>query len=404
MKKPNHFLGAVLLISGTTIGAGMLAVPVTMGFMGFIPSILLFMISWALMLITGFFFVDVNCAYKEDTNLISMAGKTLGVLGKAVCWTFYLLLLYALVAAYISGSAPLFIAGAKALFGITLSANMAYYCLPLIFGSFLYFGIQGIDLVNRVLMIGLLVSYLLIVCYVPSHIDFALLKHCDMKLGVIAVPVVMTSFGYHIIIPSLGTYMKHDKKQLKKAILVGSLLTLVVYMIWQFLVLGVVPVTGAISLGMAWRSGDSVAPLSELLKNPLIAKGVTFFAFFAIVTSFLGVALSLSDFLTDGFKIKKTWEGRLTAYLLTFVPPIFFVLHFQRGFITALEYAGAFVAILLGILPACMVLKVKKLTFYQSTRGKCLAYFVMLLCSLVVIDTFLNEFGFFGDLIKPYFP
>ena len=62
--------------------------------------------------------------------------------------------------------------------------------------------------------------------------------------------------------------------------------------------------------------------------------GHTFFSFLCnCSTSFLGVTLSLSDFLTDGFKIKKSWEGRLMACLLTFIPPLIFVLTYQRGFL-----------------------------------------------------------------------
>ncbi|MCF7806732.1 MAG: tyrosine transporter, partial [Simkaniaceae bacterium] len=42
MIKANHTIGATLLVAGTTIGAAMLAVPLPCGFMGFWPSLLLF--------------------------------------------------------------------------------------------------------------------------------------------------------------------------------------------------------------------------------------------------------------------------------------------------------------------------------------------------------------------------
>ncbi len=401
MIKLSHFLGAVLLIAGTTIGAAMLAIPVTTGFMGFFPSLLLFLACWFIMLMSGFFFVDVNCSFKEETNLVSMASRTLGNLGKVICWSFYLMLLYALIAAYISGSSPMFVALFKAI-GFPISQKTAYFCLPILFGVFFYFGIKGIDLINRFLMVGLLGSYILILFFVPSHIDFDHLLHHDFKMGMIALPVVLTSFGFHIIIPSLGTYMRHDSKKLKTAILYGSLLTLGVYIIWQFIVLGVVPLKGKISLISAWLSGDSVAPLAQYLNNPKIALGAYCFAFFAITTSFLGVALSLSDFLSDGFKLRKSWEGHLVGYGLTFIPPIFFVLQFQRGFITALEYAGAFVAILLGILPCLMILKLKHLKFYQTFKGKCLVSIVLCSCVGMVVVSLLNQTGYFKHWVQSF--
>jgi tyrosine-specific transport protein len=402
MMKLSHFLGAVLLVVGTTIGAAMLAIPVTTGFMGFFPSIFLFLICWLVMLFSGFFFVDVNCHFKEETNLLSMAGKTLGSAGRILCWTFYLMLLYALVAAYISGSAPLFVSIFSAI-EFPISLKMAYFCLPILFGIFFYFGIKGIDLLNRVFMLGLLISYVVLIAFVPSHVEFPNLLHHDFKMGLVALPVVLTSFGFHIIIPSLGTYMKHQTKKLKKAVFYGSLLTLFVYVLWQFLVLGVVPIQGKISLAQSWLSGDMVAPLATYLKNPTIAFGAYSFAFFAIVTSFLGVALSLSDFLVDGFKIKKSWEGHLMAYCLTFIPPIFFVFKFQRGFITALEYAGVFVAVLLGIMPSLMVIKMKKISFYQTPKGKLMVYFVLLMSSCMVIVSLMNQFGYFKDWMQSFF-
>src|SRR5206468_11353 len=88
----------------------------------------------------------------------------------------------------------------------------------------------------------------------------------------------------------------------------------------------------------------------------VIAMVARFFSFFAIVTSFLGVSLSLMDFLADGFGIKKTRTGRIALYLMTFVPPLLITLIDPRAFLSALEYAGAFgVVTLLGLFPALMV-------------------------------------------------
>ncbi len=377
----------------------MLALPITTGFMGFFPSIGLFLLIWAVMLLTGFFFVDVNCHFHEETNLISMAGRTLGLSGKVVCWVFYLLLLYSLVAAYIAGSAPMFQAIFQ-LIGVTITLPMAYFCLPFLFGLFFYFGMQGIDLINRILMGGLFLSYLFILLFLPSHIEPHLLLHHDWKMGLIALPVVLTSFGFHIIIPSLGTYMQHDRKRLKRVIVIGSFLALVVYTIWQLIVLGIVPLQGKVSLLEAWKNGESIAPIGSYLEDPRIGLGASIFAFFAIVTSFLGVSLSLSDFLIDGFRIKKTWEGHILAYSLTFVPPIFFVLRFQRGFITALEYAGVFVAILLGVLPALMVWKLRPIPFYRKILGKSLIYFVFVTAIALVVISLVNELDGFKFLIE----
>ncbi|MDN3504644.1 MAG: aromatic amino acid transport family protein [Rhabdochlamydiaceae bacterium] len=403
MYKQNHMLGGVLLVSGTTIGAAMLAVPVTTAFMGFWPSLILFAVVWCFMLFSAFFFIDVNCAYKDESNIITMAGRTLGTFGKVVGWLFYMLLLYALIAAYISSSADIFTRACLTIFDWHMPMWMSHFALPAIFGGFLYGGMKGVDLINRLFMAGLLISYLVLIFFVPSHIEVTHLNHFDFKLGALGIPVVITSFGYHIIIPSLGTYLNHDRKQLRKCVLIGSVITLIIYTSWQVLVLGVVPLFGENSMAVAWVDGANAAiPLANMLHNKWIALAAQFFSFFAIITSFLGVSLSLSDFLIDGFKIKKTWEGKLGAILLTFIPPLVFVFNYQRGFLIALEYAGAFVAVLLIFLPAAMAWKLKHSKFYTSVKGRLFLSAITLFAIFIVVIDYMVQRGLFRYLLTPY--
>ncbi|MCB1068518.1 MAG: tyrosine transporter [Simkania sp.] len=401
--KINHFVGGILLVAGTTIGAGMLALPVMTSFVGFVPSLLIFAVCWLVMLATAFFFLDVNFAIEGEVNLISMAHKTLGTWGKALSWIVYLLLLYSLTAAYIAAGAPLFQMAITALTGYEIPLWVAHFALPIIFGGFVYLGTLGVDVVNRFLMLGLCISYLLLIGFLPEHIHGKLLTHIDWNPTFVAIPVVITSFGYHIIIPSLTTYMHHDKKHLQWTLLIGSIIPLVIYILWQVVILGIVPLEGKVSLVEAWKQGLSVTqPLAQIVQSQWIKVGAHFFSFFAIVTSFLGVSLSLSDFLTDGFKLKKTWEGRLFAILLTFIPPLIFVFTYQRGFIIALEYAAAFVAILLIFLPAIMAWHLEKPKFYKTTGGRILLIAVMIFAIFIVLIGVLEQWGYFKPLIAKY--
>jgi tyrosine-specific transport protein len=114
----------------------------------------------------------------------------------------------------------------------------------------------------------------------------------------------------------------------------------------------------------------------------------------------MGVALSLSDFLIDGLKIKKTWEGRLLAIFLTFIPPLIFVFSYERGFLMALEYAGVFVAILLIALPSAMAWRLDSPKFYKSKRGRALlitttifSFFVIAIDILIHLKAFDHILG-----------
>ncbi len=394
--KLGPIIGGILLVAGTTIGVGMLGLPVMTGFMGFWPSMLLFSICWVFMLFTGFLFIEINAAVGGRANLITMAEKTLGFWGKAVAWVFYLLLLYSLIAAYISGSAPLF----RQIFpGIPM--GLAKFALPLLFGGFIYLGTKGVDWINRVLMGGLVLAYLILIALIPPHIQVNLLSHVSWAPFAYAAPVVLTSFGYHIIIPSLATYLHHDKKALYKVVIIGSMLAFVINGVWQFLVLGSVPLEGANGLANAWQHGiPATGPLANMIQSSWVKIGAYAFSFFAIVTSFLGVGLSLSDFLTDGLKIKKSWEGRLLAIILTFVPPLIFVFSYERGFLLALEYAGAFVAILLVFLPAAMAWTLDSPRFYRTLKGRICLSTTIVFSALIILINLLIRWGLFDQFLQ----
>ncbi len=358
MSKTNRFLGGILLVSGTSIGAGMLALPVLTCFAGFIPSFFSFVACWLFMLVTASLILEVNLDCPGDVNMISMARRTLGSTGQVLCWGIYLLLLYALTAAYIAGSSPLFLAALKGMTGVGLPDWVGPFPLLLFFGLFVYMGTRTVDYINRILMICLIGAYAALVAFLPSHVNPAYLTFSHTSAIWMAIPVIITSFGFHIIIPTLTTYLNHNAKQLRLIIVAGSILPLIVYLIWEFLILGVLPQANLIE---AWNQGVSAAvPLSSYVQSPWISFAANFFSFFAIITSFLGVSLSLSDFLGDGLKLHRFTWGREIACLLTFIPPLIFVLFYSRGFMLALQYAGLFVAILLGLMPPMMAWKLKK--------------------------------------------
>lgn len=350
-------IGGILLVAGTTIGAAMLALPISTGMAGFLPSVLLFVFYWMFMGYTAFLFLEATGWVEKDANLITMARKTLGIGGEIVSWIFYLFLLYALTTAYIAGSSPIVHELLQSLTGLSLPMWMGALPLLIIFGIVVYRGTRSVDRLNRILMGGLVVSYFLLVIFLVPYFDVKNLVRAEWSQMGLAVSVIATSYGFHIIIPSLSTYFNKDIHLMKKAILIGSVIPLVVYTLWNTLALGILPLEGEHGIVQGYIQGHSGAHLiSKYLQSDIIVAIARVFSFFAIVTSFLGVSLALSDFLADGFKIKKTPSGKIFIYILTFIPPLILTLTDPRIFLTALEYAGAFgVVVLLGFLPAAMV-------------------------------------------------
>jgi tyrosine-specific transport protein len=357
MNHIHRLIGGILLVAGTTIGAGMLALPIVTGFAGFWPSIVLFIVYWLYMTFTAFLMLEVNLWMEEHTNLITMAKRTLGRSGQIISWLVYLFLLYTLTTAYLAGGGPIFIEAFETATSWQLPAWMSPFPLLILFGFFVYQGARSVDYVNRLLMMGLAISYILMVMFLAPHVQATRLNHVNWNALWIAVSIVSTSFGFHIIIPTLTDYLHRDIKQLKLVLIIGSLIPLCVYMSWELLTLGIIPLQGANGLAEGFQEGiDGASLLGAYLGKSELSLLAKLFSLFAIVTSFLGVSLSLRDFLADGLRIQKTAKGRFILYSLTFVPPLVITLIDPRAFLNALEYAGAFgVVTLLGLLPVLMV-------------------------------------------------
>ncbi len=356
----NKILGGAMLVAGTCIGAGMLALPVSTAAAGFYPSSLAFVFCWLMMTLSAFLMLEVSLWYPKETNLITMAKSTLGKPGEVIAWCTYVLFLYALMTAYTAGATGIM---SKTLGIYGFDESWGIWIVVGIFATIVYLGAKCVDWTNRLLMAGLIGAYAYLVKNVVPNVSPELLSGGIPKYLWTMGPLLVTSFGFHLLIPSLKNYLESNVKALRIAILLGSLLPLAVYLLWEILILGTVPVKGeqglvAILHAEHTTGKQAVIELTQLLSEILGNQEVTFFArlfgLCAILTSFIGVALGLFDFFADGFHIKKTTLGKASLAILTFLPPILMVIFYPR-FMVALHYAGFFAAILLVIFPALMV-------------------------------------------------
>ncbi len=350
--------GGILLIVGTSIGASMLVLPIAMGGGGFLNSTLLLLACWSVMTFSAFLILEVTLWLPPRTNLLSMARATLGRSGELVAWVTYLLLLYALMAAYISGGSGIFDVLAGVLH-IHFPPALDAIFFVLLFGYIVYRGIKPVDYVNRFLMLAKFGSFVLLIMFAAPYVDHHKLLGGHPSALVSAVTVTMTSFGFAPLIPSLRSYFDSDVKKLRLCILIGSLTPLICYTIWNLVILGVLPREGDKGLLQLMQSGGSaselVQSLSYFLQNSSITGVAHIFTIICVLTSFLSVSLGLSDFLADGLKIEKTGKNGGLVFMLTFLPSLIIVLFYPSIFIKALSYAGIFCTILIVLMPALMI-------------------------------------------------
>lgn len=353
MKQHGTVFGGAMLIAGTSIGGGMLALPVQTSLGGFIPSIVLYIATWIFMACTGLLFLEVCFWMEGETNIVSMAGHTLGKWGRWFAWLLYLFFFYCLTVAYFVGGGNLFATA----FPDTIHSWQGMVVFGLLFAPFVFAGAWMVDRVNLFLMFGLVFFYAIFVVLGYSYVNYEHLVPRNWSLSVLALPIAFAAFGYQGLIPTLVHYMNYDVKKLRQTIIIGSFIPLAVYIIWQWLILGIVPAYGPGGLAEALANGhNAVFPLKAYLNDQRVYIVGEFFAFFALATSFFGVTLGMLDFLADGLGVKKTVRGRLFLSGLVYLPPLLFGIFHPHVFLTALNYAGGFgSALLLGLLPVLMV-------------------------------------------------
>ncbi|MCL7049869.1 hypothetical protein MKW94_020294 [Papaver nudicaule] len=90
-REPGSLTSAILLVAGTAVGAGILAIPAVTQDAGFLASSITCTFCWFYMVVSGLLLaeVDINTMREvgsDGVSLVSMAMRTLGSVGVLVTW------------------------------------------------------------------------------------------------------------------------------------------------------------------------------------------------------------------------------------------------------------------------------------------------------------------------------
>lgn len=355
----NKTLGSMLIVAGTTIGAGMLALPIASAGLGFSTAIVLLAITWLLMTYTALLMLEVHQYADQDATLNTLAKNLLGKTGQYVANFSMVFLFYALCAAYIAGGGAQLQTKLVGMMGDGITPQLGSVLLAVIIATIVTLGTSTVDKLNQLLftikVIVLASLFFILTPYV--HGQHLIDMPVEQGLVIAAIPVIFTSFGFHGSIPSIVKYVGVDIRQLRKVMMFGASLPLIIYVFWQLLSQGVM---GQESLMASEGLPGFVTRISSIAHNDNVQLFVTVFADLALATSFLGVSLGLFDFFADTFKKQDTKKDRIKTAFITFLPPLGFALFYPKGFIMALGYAAIALVVLAVFLPVAMVWKQRK--------------------------------------------
>ncbi len=345
-------LNAVFLVAGTCIGGGMLALPVAAGVGGYFPSMFWLAITWLLMTASSLLLLEANLWMAEGEHVISMAKRFLGPIGQAISWILYLYICYASLVSYAAGG------GRLLQIQIPMPKELAILIFAVVLTLVIYLGTKILGRINTIFFLGMMGAYVLLVGLGIEEVQHHLLMRSGTWFtSTFAIPLLLTSFSHQTMVPSLTPYLKKNGKLLRRAIVWGTAIAFLVYALWLTLVLGIVPIEGKTGLIEAYVQGVPTTQfVTEHVQGAFLGPIVHFFSFFAIVTSFFGIALGLFDFLSDGLRIPETGLGKIALGMLVLIPVLFFASFYERAFLVAMETTGGIGdSALNGIIPILMV-------------------------------------------------
>jgi tyrosine-specific transport protein len=382
----SKFVTAISLVTGTSIGAGMLGLPVETATAGFFPSTCLFLLTWFITIASGLLFAEVILFNPPRSNYISISKRVLGNKITLAVFGLYILLFYSLIAAYTKGIGVI-LSDDFHLVGTPWNGSL---CFILAFLPLMYFGTHLIGRLNSFLTCILLLSFVLLLSIGNQNLSWNLLTNQNWSHSLFSLPLIISSFGFHGTLPSLIDYLDRDKKKIQLAIIVGSTLTLLIYLSWELFILGSIPLTGATSLLSAWENDQTaITPLSQLSGSSLISHLAHIFSLSAIITSFFGVSIGLVDFLIDAFQMKRSTLTKTSLLLSLYLSALLLSMTDLRIFYLSLNYGAGFAGIFLLIfLPAYMMHR------SRQTTGRALLPPIFLFSAISVLGCLLGFFRF----------
>ena len=402
VKTPSLFGGA-MIIAGTVIGAGMLANPTATSGVWFTGSLIVLLYTWFSMLSSGLMILEVNTHYPHGASFDTMVKDLLGPIWNAINGIAVAFVLYLLTYAYIFVGGDLTAKGLGSTFGIKIPLTVGQLSFFLIFATCVWASARLVDRFTSILIGGMVLTFIWATGGLIAEAKLPVLFDTQAPSGTpywiyisAALPVCLASFGFHGNVSSLLKYFKGDAPKVAKSLWAGTLIALVIYVLWQIAIQGNLPRSEfAPVIATDGQVSVLIEVLSKFVQTGSMAAILSFFSYMAIATSFLGVTLGLFDYIADIFKWDDSVSGRTKTAALTFLPPLVSCLLFPTGFVTAIGYVGLVATVWTCFLPSLLLLRSRqkfgKGKNYTVYGGAWLIYWVNLFGFLNVLAWVFNK-------------
>ena len=371
MKKIIHI---ALLIAGTSIGVGIVALPMVAVNLG-LPLVVGLVV---LMLFVGYrsfmMPVEVNIRHKSMLSIVEMSRANAGRSTFLITLSSYCLLLFGLLTAYFSCLADTFCT-----FCNVPSRTMVIICgvglLALVnLRKDIFSRINSACVCILLLFIGVAIIH---VCGNPNAVALKPKTHLQLTELSVFLPTIFTSFGMQVLCSYACSYLDNDRRKISKATLLGVIIPATVYLLWIICVLKNVATHDAAFYQRLQAHQVSVGELIQFLctssHHPALGVFLKVLTLFAVITSTIGIAIGLLQ------PLQSFLPKNVSKIVLCFIPVII-NLTVRDAFMKVLSFGGMMLTIFAIFVPYYLLRKEKQ---QRLSDYFCLVFgLVIVLCEL----------------------
>ncbi len=335
------FYEAIATLVGTTIGAGIMGIPYVVMKAGIIAGLIDLLVLSFVVLMINLYVGEVCLRTKKTHQLAGFAEHYLGKKGKFTMAIISLLGIVGALVAYIIGMGQV----TEVIFGGNAFTNSLIFFV--VGATLIYFDLKAIEKAELYLNVFVVLILFIIIGVCFFNFDSLNIVSKEINVANLFVPygVILFAMVGASAIPAMEKEMEFEKEKMKKAIIIGTFIPFIVYILFMIAVMGVTGLltTEIATIGLGEKIGQSMILLGNLLP------------FFTMSTSFFILGLALKWMFHYDFKIKNFW-----AWILTCSIPLALFLAGANSFIGVIGITGAVAGGLEGIMIMLIAKKSKE--------------------------------------------
>lgn len=321
-KKPVSIADAVFMITGMTIGAGVLGIPYVVAQVGLKIGICYILVLGIVMLCLNLLLGEIAVRTKESLQITGLVGKYLGRGPKYLMNIMIIFGSYGALLAYIAGEGQ----ALAALFG---GSPVLWSGVFWSLGSIaVWRGLQTIKSIEKVLSFTVMIIIIGVSAYIFKDFNAVHWDHTNLTNIFLPYGVILFALNGTPAIIEAHTLLPQDQKSFKKALIIGSLIPVAIYIIFAVAVVGVMGLqtTEIATIGLGEKFGQGILVLANI------------FAILAMAGGFIGSGIAL--------KQNFIWDNKISRFKAEFFVislPILLFIAGIRQFIVIVSVAGGVV-------------------------------------------------------------